>query len=148
MLVTSFCARRALLAGLHIYIISMHPIQYHACLFTHHNVVFKSVLAFLLILLPFFFLSKKNQKYCKFITLSKRFQAFALVDQRYFSIDFATLLKLPFCIENQYKFFYWKSIDFCPQHFSIENLYKKFPLNLQYILNLRFCFENQYKCFH
>ena len=26
--------------------------------------------------------------------------------QIHFSIDFAILLKLPFCIENQYKFFY------------------------------------------
>ena len=79
----------------------MHPIQYHACLLTHHNVLFKSVLAFLLILLPFFFLEKKNQKKCKFITLSKGFHAFALVDQIYFSIDFAIYLKLRFCIENQ-----------------------------------------------
>ena len=35
-------------------------------------------------------------------------------------------MKLPFCIENQCNFFYWKSIDFCPQHFSTENLYKIF----------------------
>ena len=55
------------------YILRMHPIQDQACLLTHQNVLFKSVLAFLLILLPFFFLSKKNQKYCKFITLSKCF---------------------------------------------------------------------------
>ena len=35
-------------------------LQYHACLLTHHNVLFKSVLGFWLILLPFFFLEKKN----------------------------------------------------------------------------------------
>ena len=87
----------------------MHPIQYHAFLLTHHNVLFKSVLAFLLILLPFFFIEKKNQKNYKFITLSKRFQAFALVDQRYFSIDFAIFLK--------FRFFILKTNE----KFSIEN---------------------------
>ena len=42
---------------------------------------------------------------------SKSFHAFALADQRHFSIDFAIYLKLLFCIENKWKFFYWKSID-------------------------------------
>ena len=47
--------------------------------------------------------------------------------QIHFSIDFAILLKLPFCIENQYKFFYWKSIDFCQQHF-LPKIYTKFSI--------------------
>ena len=46
--------------------------------------------------------------------------------QRHFSIDFAILLKLPFYIKNQHKFFYWKSIAFCQHHFSTENQYKNF----------------------
>ena len=91
---------------------------------------------------------QKSQKNCNFITLSKRFHAFALVDQRYFSIDFATLLKLQFCIENQYKFFYLKINIFLNATFFYWKSIQKFLLNLQYILNLRFCIEKQYKCSH
>ena len=66
---------------------------------------------FIINILVFLFSRKKNQKNWKFITLSKGFHAFALVDQRHFSIDFAIYLKLRFCIENQWEIFYWKSID-------------------------------------
>ena len=66
---------------------------------------------FIINILVFLFSRKKNQKNCKFITLSKGFHAFALVDQRHFSTDFAIYLKLRFCIENQWEIFYWKSID-------------------------------------
>ena len=95
--------------------------------------------------------------------------------QIHFSIDFSILLKLPFCIENQYKFFYWKSIVFCQQHF-LPKIYTKFsigftvhfelailywkpiqmfPLKINWFLSAsfsqwksRFCIEKQYKCSH
>ena len=94
----------------------MHPIQYHACLLTHHNVLFKSVLAFLLILLP------RQEKESSFVKLKKPFKKTlstplgncSFFDIFYshwqikdiFSIDFAMYLKLRFCIEIQRQFFY------------------------------------------
>ena len=77
---------------------------------------------------------------------SKRFHSFALVDHRHFSIDIAIYLKLLFCIENQWKFFYWKSIDFpaskttgFPFTFYIGIFKYIFLLILLYFWNCHFC---------
>ena len=41
-----------------------------------------------------------------------------------FALNLQYILNLWFCIENQYKRFHWKSIDFCQDHFPTENQYK------------------------
>ena len=80
----------------------------HFILKTNTNFSIENQLVFASII----FLLKINTKFSiEFITLSKHFHAFALVDQRHFSINFAIYLKLRFCIENEWSFFYWKSID-------------------------------------
>ena len=88
---------------------------------------------------------------------SKRFHAFGLVDQRHFSIDFATYLKLLFCIENQWRFLSWKSIDLpasktsgFPFIFYIEIFMYIFLLILSYFWNCHFILKTNtnFSCGH
>ena len=73
------------------------------------------------------FVLKINEKFSIEKQLNFRITLYFLYRdfQRYFSIDFAILLKLPFYIKNQ-SFFYWKSIGFCQHHFFTENQYRIF----------------------
>ena len=48
-----------------------------------------------------------------------------------------------FCIENRYKFFYWKSIDFYQHHFSIENQLIFTSIIFLLKINTNFSIENQ-----
>ena len=96
--------------------------------FTFYIGIFKYI--FLLILLYFWnchfcllkinwFASSKNIRISLYF-LNRDFQIS-------FSTDFAILLKLSICIENQYKVFHWKSIDFCQVHFLLE-IYTQFSI--------------------
>ena len=128
----------------------MHHIQYHAFLLTHHNVLFKSVLAFLLILLPFFFIEKKNQKNYKFITLSKRFHEFALVDQRYFFYWFCYIFEIAILYWKPMRNFLLKIIDLPASKnlgfssFLYWDFQCHFSIDFAIFLKLPFYIKNQY----